>query len=125
MSDPANPKDWVEKAEEDYQLIVLSLRRKVPLTYGATFHAQQCAKKYLKGLLVLRGQTPPKIHDLVTLSNECLQAGFIIPVETRILQRLSTYASLARYPGNDPTVEAAKEAFEIAKAVRKYAKPLL
>jgi hypothetical protein len=21
MSDPANPKDWVEKAEEDYQLI--------------------------------------------------------------------------------------------------------
>ncbi len=51
MSDPTNPLDWVVKAEEDYTLAQSSLRRKAPLLYGAGFHAQQCAEKYLKALL--------------------------------------------------------------------------
>jgi len=125
MSDPKNPQSWVDKAEEDYELVLISLRRTTPLTYGATFHAQQFAEKYLKGLLVLRGQTPAKIHDLVLLSDQCLQVGFLVPVDTFDLQKLSTFAALARYPGEDPTIEDAQEAFRIAKAVRAFARPLL
>ena len=52
MSDPTDPLAWVHRAEEDYLLARSALRRKVPLTYGTTFHAQQCAEKYLKALLV-------------------------------------------------------------------------
>ena len=125
MSDPANPQDWIEKAEEDYKLALSSLRRKKPLTYGATFHAQQCAEKCLKALLVFRQQSVPKTHDLIALHTFCLQVGIIVPVNTQILQRLSIYSAKARYPGEDPTVDEAKEAFEIAKDVRKFAKRLL
>jgi HEPN domain-containing protein len=125
MSDPADPGSWAEKAEEDYQLVLLSLRRKKPLTYGATFHAQQCAEKYLKGLLVRQGQSPPKIHDLAVLHNLCEKVGMIVPVGDEALELLTRYATKFRYPGAAPTVEDAKEALEIAKIVRRFAKSLL
>jgi HEPN domain-containing protein len=125
MSDPADPDAWAEKAEEDYQLVLLSLRRKKPLTYGATFHAQQCAEKYLKGLLVRQGQSPPKIHDLVILHNLCEKVGIIVPVGDEALELLTRYATKFRYLGAAPTVEDAKEALEIAKIVRRFAKSLL
>jgi len=50
MSESTDPQAWVLRAEEDYLLCRSALRRKVPLRYGATFHAQQCAEKYLKAL---------------------------------------------------------------------------
>lgn len=53
MSDPTDPVAWVSRAEEDYALARSALRRRVPLTYGATFHAQQCAEKYLRPSLWL------------------------------------------------------------------------
>jgi HEPN domain-containing protein len=87
MSDPADPGSWAEKADEDYQLVLLSLRRKKPLTYGATFHAQQCAEKYLKGLLVRQGVSPPKVHDLVL--RQIISARCIV-VATSVAGRHST-----------------------------------
>ena len=54
MSESTDPLAWVHRAEEDWLLARSALRRKVPLIYGATFHAQQCAEKYLKALLVSR-----------------------------------------------------------------------
>ena len=47
MNNASDPKAWVARAEEDYLLAVSSVRRKTALTYGATFHSQQCAEKYL------------------------------------------------------------------------------
>lgn len=125
MSSPTDPLAWVDKAEEDYKIAQLTLRRKQPLTYGATYHAQQCGEKYLKALLVDRGRVPPRTHDLVALSNQCLYAGMIAPVSTANLQRLSDYAIQSRYPGDDPTVDEAKDALVIAKAIRKFARKLL
>ena len=52
MSGIADPLAWVERAEEDYAIARFALRRKPPFTYSACFHAQQCAEKYLKALLV-------------------------------------------------------------------------
>jgi HEPN domain-containing protein len=115
----------VEKAEEDFEIARLLGRRKRLLTDGITFHSQQCAEKYLKGLLVLRGQIPPKTHDLVTLYDLCLGQGILVPISTADLQRLSDYAVRSRYPGDDPTPEEARYAFEVAKAVRQFAKRLL
>jgi HEPN domain-containing protein len=52
MTTPADPLSWIKVAEEDFKLAQVALRRKTPLTYGACFHAQQCAEKYLKAALV-------------------------------------------------------------------------
>jgi HEPN domain-containing protein len=68
MSDPTDPLAWVARAEEDFALARSALRRKAPLTYGATFHAQQGAEKYLKALLLVRGQVFPRTYDLAALS---------------------------------------------------------
>jgi HEPN domain-containing protein len=68
MSEPSNDQAWVVRAEEDYTLCRSALRRKVPLLYGATFHAHQCAEKYLKALLVAHGHAFPGTHDVGSAS---------------------------------------------------------
>jgi hypothetical protein len=62
---------------------------------------------------------------LVVLRDLCEKAGIIVPIADEALELLTRYATKFRYPGADPTAEEAKEAYEIAKAVRRYAKPLL
>ena len=125
MSDPTDPRAWAERAEEDCTLAELALRHKSPLTYGAVFHAQQCAEKYLKALLVARGQAFPKTHDLAALSDLCSQSGLIIPVDQDALQLLAAYAVQVRYPGDDPTGAEARLALISAKAVRSFARGIL
>jgi HEPN domain-containing protein len=125
MNDPADLLAWVARAEEDYLLARSALRRKKPLTYGATFHAQQCAEKYFKALLVAHGQVFPRTHDLAALSDLCFQNGIIIPVDQDSLQRLAAYAVQVRYPGEDPTPDEAREALPTAQAVRRFARKLL
>ena len=125
MSDPTDPLAWAVRAEEDYALARSALRRKKPLVYGAVFHAQQCAEKYLKALLVAQGQEFPKTHDLAALSDLCSQSNVIIPVDQDALQRLAAYAVQVRYPGEDPTVEEARSTLKTAQAVRRYARSLL
>jgi HEPN domain-containing protein len=125
MSDPTDPSAWVARAEEDLILARSALRRKQPLTYGTTFHAQQCAEKYLKALLLAQGQVFPRTHDLAALSDLCMQHGISLPVPQDALERLAAYAVQVRYPGEDPAPEEARDALQIAQAVRQYArKPL-
>src|SRR5215510_4100106 len=87
MSAPAELLGWVARAEEDFILARSALRRKKPLLYGATFHAQQCVEKYLKALLVAQELVFPRTHDLVALSDLCLQGGITIPVAQDALDR--------------------------------------
>lgn len=116
---------WVQRAEEDYQLCRSSLRRKTPLTYGATFHAQQCGEKYLKALLSIHQVSFPHTHDLSALGSLCQLNGIILPISEDDLEKLSAYAVEARYPGIQLTVEEAKDAFRISQSIRKYARKLI
>jgi HEPN domain-containing protein len=101
------------------------MRYKTPLTVSACFHAQQCAEKYLKALLVAKGQTFPKTHDLPALSTLCAQAGVLVEVSPAQLGTLSLYAVQGRYPGGEPTLVEAKEAVGIARTVRRFARRVL
>jgi HEPN domain-containing protein len=78
MSEPTDHQAWVVRAE-DYVLSRSALRRKAPLLYGATFHAQQCAEKYLKALLVAHRCAFPRTHDLAALHDLCIQADLACP----------------------------------------------
>jgi len=125
MSNVDDPMAWVETAAEDYSVAQAALRRQKPFACPASFHAQQCAEKYLKGLLVARGSKFSKVHDLLKLSGECEKIGIIVTVDLTRLDRLSLYASQARYPGETPTLAEAREALETSKAVRAFARELL
>jgi hypothetical protein len=45
-------------------LAKLGGRSKIPVYDGVCFHCQQCAEKYLKGVIEEVGLSVPKIHDL-------------------------------------------------------------
>ena len=95
------------------------------MTYGVCFHAQQCAEKYLKAALVAKGSPFPKTHDLLALDTLCQQAGLTLGMDIDVLSGLSAYAITVRYPGEAPTVEEPRVAFETAKAVRRIVRPWL
>ena len=61
--------EWVVKAENDLlnAAHTLKLGRRCP-TDTVCFHAQQCAEKYVKALLVFRGVDFPRTHDLEVLA---------------------------------------------------------
>jgi HEPN domain-containing protein len=125
MSETTDPLAWIAKAEEDYTMARLALRRKTPLTSSACFHAQQCAEKYLKAALVANGSQFPKVHDLLKLSLLCEQVGVLIPLDADQLDKLSISAVQVRYPGDGLTLGEAKEALEIAKRVRRFVRKSL
>jgi len=122
MNEASNPLAWVEKAEEDFALAKSALQRKKPLLTGACFHAQQCAEKYMKALLLSKGADFPKTHDLLMLNHLCSAAGIFLEIDQKLLNTLTDYAVRTRYPGEGPTVEDAKEAMEITKSVRSFAR---
>ncbi|GAB4541905.1 MAG: HEPN domain-containing protein [Anaerolineales bacterium] len=125
MSEASNPLAWAERAEEDFILARAALKRKLPLAYGACFHAQQCAEKYMKALLISKSADFPKTHDLLMLNNLCSINGIFLEINPRHLNTLTDYAVRARYPGADPTADDAKEAIELAKLVRNFARKFL
>jgi HEPN domain-containing protein len=125
MNETNNPRAWAEKAEEDFALAKSALQRKKPLLTGACFHAQQCAEKYIKALLVSKGAEFPKTHDLLMLNNLCSAVGIFLEVDPKLLNILTDYAIRTRYTGEGPALEDAKEAMEISKLVRSFARRFL
>lgn len=125
MTEVNDPLAWGELAEEDFILARAALRRKQPLTSGVCFHSQQCAEKYMKALLISKGAEFPKTHDLLMLNNLCSAAGIFLEIDQKHLNTLTDYAVRTRYPGNHPTEDDAKEAIELAKLVRNFARKFL
>ena len=75
MTESSELKSWIAFAEEDYSAATTLLAIKRPLLAAVCFHAQQCAEKYLKALLILKDFDFPKTHDLPTLNTLCNQNG--------------------------------------------------
>ncbi len=121
MNDPGDPRAWISYAEEDFAMARSALRRRQPLTYSACFHSQQCAEKYLKALLVSKGVSFPRTHDLLMLSGLCENSGVLIAIDPKRLNTLSDYAVRVRYPGDPPTPDDARQARAIARDVRRFA----
>ncbi len=59
------------------------------------------------------------------MSTLCEQAGILIIVEAKQLNTLADFAVRVRYPGEGPTLDEAREALEIAKSVRRFARGIL
>ena len=125
MTEINDPLAWAERAEEDFILARSALKRKQPLNYGVCFHAQQCAEKYMKALLIFKGADFPKTHDLLMLNGLCSSNGIFLEINSKHLNTLTDYAVRTRCPGNDPTVDDAKEALALAKLVRSFARKYL
>jgi len=111
-------KEWVQKAEEDWEAANRLGRGKKPLYSLVCFHAQQCAEKYVKAVLEQKAVPIPKTHDLVALV-ELAQPELIALLLKKIeLEIMTGYAVAARYPGENATRAQARKSLKIADSIR-------
>jgi len=116
-------REWIKKAEADYQLaLILSRRRKVTFHGHGCFLCQQSAEKYLKARLEEADIMSPKTHDLKKLLNLLLPVEPLWAAMLSALAGLTDYAVEFRYPGHEATARQMKEALKAAKTVRKEAR---
>ncbi len=113
-------RQWIEKAEEDLLNAEHTLTLGADCPFGTVcFHGQQCAEKYLKGLLTFHGADFPKTHDLLNLLN-LLPAGAKVNVDLTELSEINRFSVEGRYPGDwDPIARAdASNAVSVAHKIR-------
>jgi len=90
------------------------------------YHAQQCAEKYIKALLVCHSIEFPKVHDLNKIMR-LVPSDKAIPLSAEEQDRLTDYATASRYPGESepPTRAEAEEAVALARKVRAVVRSYL
>jgi HEPN domain-containing protein len=114
----------LDRARSDLALARSALHTRDVLPEDACFHAQQCAEKSLKGLLVHRGISFPRTHAVETLLDLLkLEGAMEVPVDVDDALDLSQYAAQTRYPGDwEPvTDEEADAAVDMAERVMAWA----
>jgi HEPN domain-containing protein len=113
-------REWMAKAEGDYLTATREVVATPPNHDAVCFHAQQCIEKLLKALLILKGTTPPKTHDLTTLDSlvRTTQPEWHWPIEE--LRLLSSAAVTFRYPGESAGPKESQTALEVCTKLRKH-----
>ncbi len=123
----AKVREWAAHADDDLRVAqhTLDLSDNCPYRLVA-YHAQQCAEKYLKGFLVLRGVDFPYTHNIARLLELCSKHA-TWSEKLRDAEELTPFAITARYPGDDEPVDEAeaRRAVEIAMSVREQVRKAL
>lgn len=90
---------YLRKAERDHATAVRMSESGADFADVVCFHAEQCAEKALKALILALGEVPPRTHDLVVLQ----QALCRLEKRGQVLQgycsALTDFAVAPRYPG--------------------------
>jgi len=113
-------KEWLDKAEGDFHTALREMKAIESPNFDAVcFHAQQCAEKALKALLLHRGISFPRTHAIEVLLDLLKAQGTSAPQGVDDAFELSEYAVQTRYPGEwEPvTKEEARRAIEQAGLV--------
>ena len=119
---PDSPAEWLNRAASDLAIAEATVRG--AYLEDLCYHAQQCAEKALKGILLRRTRDFPHIHDLAELVNQVEQSGLSAPAEVRSAVSLTEYAVEGRYPSVDEPVTDAqwREAISKARTVLEWAR---
>jgi HEPN domain-containing protein len=117
--------EWVQKAEEDYQVALRTHRGGGPFHNAITFHCQQAGEKYLKALLQEDGLHVPKTHDLDDLWTLLPAYHAALRPSRRGLGFLTRFAVETRYPGDRASKRQAAAALRWAGRIRTTARALL
>ena len=124
---PDAPAAWMERAHSDLALARVAITTPDVLREDACFHAQQCAEKALKALLVRRRIPFPRTHVVELLLDLLKRSGVIVPPDVDEAVILTQYAVQARYPGDwEPiTLTEAESALDLAARVHAWVREQL
>jgi HEPN domain-containing protein len=121
MADPEIIREWITKAEEDFQFALISLNEKKPFYAHICFFFQQSAEKYLKALILAQGSKFQKTHDLALLLKNCLEKTPDIRSLVDDCDLLATFYVETRYPVHWPATfseEDAEQACQASERIR-------
>jgi len=121
MADPEIIKEWITKAEEDFQFALISLNENKPFHAHICFFFQQSAEKYLKALILAQSAKFQKTHDLVLLLKNCIEKTPDIRSLADDCDLLATFYVETRYPVHWPatfTQEDAEQAHRASERIR-------
>jgi HEPN domain-containing protein len=113
-------RQWIERAEQDLKSAAFLLKMgEGGAPENVCFLAQQSVEKYLKALMILKGIPAPKEHNIGRLM-AFLPKVFRPRMAPREQERLSDYAVVVRYPGDDSRVplSEAHQTVSLARRVR-------
>ena len=115
-------KSWVKKAEKDLLTAKHELSFADTVTESVCFHCQQAAEKYLKAYLFFLDIPFTKTHEIGELITKCENKDREMSSLKEEADKLTDYAIEIRYPEEwiEPTVEEAREAFEMANKIREF-----
>ena len=118
-------REWVSKAEDDYQAAIALARADAHLHDQVCFHCQQSVEKYLKALLEELGIDVEKTHDLTSIQMLLLPHHAALRGLRRGLEFLTGFAVNPRYPGKNATKRQALAARRWVDKVRDTCRRLL
>lgn len=119
--------EWIKIAEEDLHFAKVGLELSSGVSYRIiTFHSQQCAEKYLKGLLVFKNIDFPYTHSITTLIDLCSEIDPNFE-ELRDAELLTSFATASRYPGEFRKLKKqdALKSIKLAEMVRSKVRNVL
>ncbi len=90
---------YLKKAERDLETALRMSELGADYSDVVCFHAEQCAEKSLKGLILALGQIPPRTHDLVLLLKIAREKETSFGYLENHCLTLADYAVAPRYPG--------------------------
>ncbi len=111
--------EWIQKAEDDYTIMLRVHESTTPVHDGICFHAQECIEKYLKAWLQEADVPFSKTHNLKSL------LGLIVPTIPDWHEWEDDFKPFAPhaldflYPGKSTTIEDAQHAVRICTRVRQ------
>jgi len=111
-------REWIEKAEGDRAVALREMQAAEPVFDVVSFHAQQCAEKYLKAFLEEQGISFGKTHDLALLLDLAGAGLAELGGKKDALKLLSVLGIAARYPGSRADRAEAQDAIALAQEVR-------
>ena len=112
-------REWIQKAEGDYTIMLQNHQSSTPVYDGICFHAQQCIEKYLKAWLQEANIPFSKTHDLKDLLRLITPTLPAWEAWHKDFSPFTTHAVDLRYPGEFATAEDAEHAVRICTEVRQ------
>lgn len=123
MVDPEIAKEWIDKANEDFDFAFINFKEEKPFFPQICFHLEQSAEKYLKAYIITNDLEFRKTHDLTILVKVCESNDSAFAQLIDACEYLNTFYIETRYPVHWPTHfsrDETKRALDFAETIRSF-----
>jgi len=121
-------REWIAKAEEDFEFTSVNLEEGKPYFAQICFHFQQASEKYLESYIIANELEFRKVHELPMLLKICLAKDLSFEQLREDCEFLNTFFVDTRYPVHWPTRFSRQEtqrACQSASRIRAFVKQKL